>query len=157
MAHLGMQINYKKKYRRNWIYCTLPIISVIILTLLAFATGYNQFSYINCIVFVQRAMLHTSLVSFIILLHCVYERFALVNSYLRYKSYIPSVLKLLKITIFSSLFVENRNQIREPKRLSVGIEKRNLIGIAKFIGRQHCFLTDIVEQINFFYAFQVFF
>lgn len=34
-------------------------------------------------------------------------------------------------------------------------ERANLIDVIKFIGRQHSSLTDIMDHINFCYAFQV--
>lgn len=43
------------------------------------------------------------------------------------------------------------------KELNVffGMCIKDLIGMIKFIGQQHAFLTDITDQLNICYAFQV--
>lgn len=83
MANLGMHFNYEKKYQRNWLYCTLPIIIAFALLLISFAADID-YTYNDYTVFIQRSMIHVSSITFIILLHSLYERFALINSHLRY-------------------------------------------------------------------------
>lgn len=39
--------------------------------------------------------------------------------------------------------------------MPASIRKRDLIETIKLVGRQHSFLTGIVDQLNFCYSFQV--
>lgn len=83
MARVGMYLNYKQKCRRNWLYCTLPIIAAFGIMWISIAININDHARNEYFVFLQRAMVHASSLSFIIILHSLYERLAMINSHLR--------------------------------------------------------------------------
>lgn len=55
------------------------------------------------------------------------------------------------------IFYWNRNRLLFGNRLEVLVEvhTRGPIEVIEFIGRQHAFLTDIIDQLNVCYGFQV--
>lgn len=154
-----MHINYKQKYQWNWIYYTVPISAVFISTLVTIATGCNHLPYtMNSTVFIQRTMAYTNSMSLIIFLHCIYERFSLVNYYLRYNWTFrlnSNIQGFVWKRYFSSAFAGNRNQFLETNILANRNGRKDLIEITKFIGRQHSYLIDVLDRINFCYTFQV--
>lgn len=83
MAHVGIHFNYEKTYQRNCLYCTGPMVTAFAIMLISTTTDVNNYIYNDSIVFIQRSMSHISAMSFLILLHGLYERFDFVNSYLR--------------------------------------------------------------------------
>lgn len=46
--------------------------------------------------------------------------------------------------------------VGDVSKMPASIRKRDLIDTVKLVGRQHSFLTGIVDQLNFCYSFQVF-
>lgn len=85
MAKLGIHFSYEKTYQRNCLYCTLPIVAAFVIMMISITTDTNNYIYNDSIVFIQRSTSHISAMSFIILLHSLYKRFAVVNAHLRYE------------------------------------------------------------------------
>lgn len=65
---------------------------------------------------------------------------------------------IFKCYIFrKNLFDQNRKRFLTSNRVKVSVEIciNESIDVIKFIGRQHAFLTDITDQLNVCYGFQV--
>lgn len=60
------------------------------------------------------------------------------------------LLRMFYIFLFVYLVARNRNRF-----LTTNIQNDDKIEAINFIGRQHCLLIDIMDHINFCYAFQV--
>lgn len=58
--------------------------------------------------------------------------------------------RMFYIFLFVYLVARNRNRF-----LTTNIQNDDKIEAINFIGRQHCLLIDIMDHINFYYAFQV--
>lgn len=84
MARAGFHLNDKQKYRRNGLYCTLPIIAAFVIMLISICTDTHYGTENPFFVFFQRSVIHACWMSFIILLRSFYERLAMINSHLRY-------------------------------------------------------------------------
>lgn len=57
----------------------------------------------------------------------------------------------------SSSLPRKRNRFLNEKNSPDAIERNDLIDTIKFIGRQHSFLTGIVDLINLCFTFEVYF
>lgn len=83
MTDVGLQFNYKQQFKFILICCTALMIPSFPFD----EIKTNSPAYFMYFVFSQRALSHIHLISFIILLKNLYERYAVLNRHLRY-SYI---------------------------------------------------------------------
>lgn len=98
---IGVQFNYKKEFRYNWIHC--PIVSLMILAKLGHSSttySYYEEDYsLICLMdlyggaFLENITALIPLSFYIVLLRNLQERFAVLNTHLRCQSCISEYLK----------------------------------------------------------------
>lgn len=170
MTDMGIHFEriYKKEHRRFWQCCIVSLVTTTALIVVS----YNCYSFrasnqlIDMIEYFtsfipQNCSLVQISVSFLILLYSIYQRFAALNSILRWRSLLPIFkisfcikgLKLWNLYFFrwsrDRFLNENIVQTEES------IQKDSSIKTIKFIGLQYSRLTTIVDQTNHCYSFQV--
>lgn len=164
MEKYGEYLDYKRKNRVTLSAYILSTIASSLVTVSAFFVykGMRE----NCSTFgVLRFFLAYTFSSFIVAtvnalyissIITLHRRFDVLNSILRfgYSIFKFSMVFLLIIYIFSNsnfcFSISNRKQVlREYKKHD------NSITTIKFVGRQHNFLTGIMDLLNICYSFQV--
>lgn len=157
MAKAGVDLNFEKECRHNWLFCALPIITAFALLVISFAFDVKEYTQNIYFVFFQRSMLHASAMSPIILLRNLYERFVLINYHLRYYFKLSLYYWSLESDFLRKLWhALNRNQFLNGDHVPKNSGKIDSIDFIKFVGHQHSALVEILDRINFCYAFHVF-
>lgn len=86
----------------------------------------------------------------------IHRRFDVLNSILRFRWFLFQILNGILLVIFCVeifhffLSISNRKQVLRESR-----KHENSITTIKFVGRQHNFLTGIMDLLNICYSFQV--
>lgn len=166
---MGIHFNYKRDNRHGWLLCaamitvTLSLMAASSMVYRYYETDYAILSLIDFfgIEILQVFVLNLPVLSCTILLRSLQKRFNVLNCLLRFTITILLITKTgdfqCLICFYFVLVVENRDGILSENslQLSVSVRKADSIDTTKFIGRQHSSLTDIMDQINFCYSFQV--
>lgn len=137
MTTVHVYFDYKRDSRRTQLFCIASMIIILVFPIFVMYSfiQYRSHPLIELINFCwTRSLQHStyiiSILSYTVLLHNLCERYESLNLLLK-KQFLSKTI----------------NNFRECKS--------NTIGLIKFIGQQHCLLTDIMELVNFCYAFQV--
>lgn len=80
MSDAGLKFNYKKKFKFVLICCAVLLIPCFPFDEINAVSPIYFFYFVFC----QRALSHIHLVSFIVLLNNLYERYVVLNQHLRY-------------------------------------------------------------------------
>lgn len=83
---------------------------------------------------------------------CNTQFFSKVWNYFLYFLYLPA---LMILSLFISILCRNNFLIRNNWNASDLSHKTDSIRCIKFVARQHLALTDVADQLNFCYSFQV--
>lgn len=137
MTTVHVYFNYKCDIQRTRLFCITSMIIVLIFPIIAMNSFIQNRGHpmIVLIIFCSTRVLQHSTYIISVLLYTI----LLHNLCMRYES-----LNLLLKNRFMSKTINNFQE-----------SKSNTIQLIKFIGQQHCLLNDIMELINFCYAFQV--
>lgn len=95
------------------------------------------------------------MLSFLIFICLLHEKFVALNALLRCACFFYQIGFNEDSKCSFNICYRNRFLNRITLKVSVNICKKNSIDVVKFVGRQHAFLTDIMDQLNVCYAFQV--
>lgn len=165
MADMGIHFNYKKEHRRFWQCCIIAMVITIALIIVSYnccsfrASNHliDMIEYFTSYIPQNCSLVQIS-VSFLILLYSIYQRFAALNSILRWRSLLGVFMSKLDFKSCNFNFFRwsrdrflNENNVKTEK----SIQKMSTIEAIKLIGRQYSRLTTIVDQTNFCYSFQV--
>lgn len=181
ISKFGIFFNHKIENRRALFYLVAPTLSTVPLTTVTVLNSIdfgkdNIFQRDSALLLRSLACIAVSM-AFTIFIRGLNKRFAALNSFLRFCkislyfffwNIIPQWEKIMiwdekklphtnLIRSFEFCFDWIRKQYLTSNRLkvSVNIYANDSIDVIKFIGRQHAFLTDITDQLNVCYSFQV--
>lgn len=172
---MDIHLNHKKEHRRICLYYAIGLNIIFILMILTYVYhDYLRENYlshslsvsvqISFFVALQACTSTVITISFIIFIYNIHKRFSVLNSILRFRFLLLRMQT--KLSFFwvpflfcnFSIFIPNRNRFLNKKELNISIivnQKDESINVIKFIGRQHLQLTDLMDQLNFCYSFQV--
>lgn len=159
-----MQFDYKKEYQRTWIYYIVgSLVGILLLTTTyMFYDFFDTFTTFDLVHFYasyifQFFELFAVSISYIILLENLHRRFVAQNSILRFSLILTRDWIRVQHSINLTLsWNRNRFMIGHTMKLSITSHKDESVKTIKFIGRQHSFLIDIMDNVNSCYSFQVF-
>lgn len=155
----GVSFNYKKDNLCIWLYCII----IIVMSMFFMATSSIFYEYYKGekISLKYYLMGETLIISaqclpflmYVILLKSLHVRLVTVNTLLRFTFLFISnqmIKNFNSIFYILSFYFSYRKQF-----MSIDTSKDDLIKFVKFSGRQHSFLTGLMDQINLCYSFQV--
>lgn len=156
MAKHGVYFNYRREYRYVWL--SIAVITILSLVFMAASCFLYKKYQGDKICFAYYLVGETLIISaqtlpflsYITLLRNLHERLGALNSLLRFWLFSHSHDFLHIFDILFLILIRNRKQF-----MLINIRKEDSINFVKFTGRQHSFLTGIMDQINFCYSFQV--
>lgn len=167
MESLGVYFDYKQQYHRVSFLCMVVVTTAVLLTVGSFsnlAIYADDFTILIIIQFFLGDCLYamfwmTPLLIYTVLLRGLYERFAAINTHLRLEflwfAFIENWNLEKNRSFLCSRLFRNRFFNKDTIKLAVCIRTRSSINTIKFVGRQHSFLTSIMDVINSFFTFQV--
>lgn len=94
MSKFGVNFNYKRDYRRTWLYFTIVVLMILILLFFlvfdVFVSRAELLSTLDgfCFNFLYFVVWIPDVISFIIFIRSLYERFVTLNTLLRFFHYI---------------------------------------------------------------------
>lgn len=164
VACLGVHFNYKKERQFICLCYTVAIVLSILLitaTILTYVIRDTQTIFgvvVHCGSATFRHFIWVNvLIIYIILIRYLEMRFNALNYILRFDIHFIRYIIMNKFLDFEIRCFQSRNKFPAGNTLQFAsdLHKRNAIIIIKFIGRQHKFLTSIMELLNACYSFQV--
>lgn len=98
----------------------------------------------------------SAVTSLIIFMRSLCERFTALNTLLRwFPLFWIECSEYFRMLFFITCYYRSRFLRGNAFKVSTNIYRKDSIDVIKFVGRQHAFLTDIMDQLNYCYGFQV--